>query len=340
MKIVQIYYEQYKIPLIENFKNSQNQYNGQKGLVFHIKTTKNTGLGEAVLLEGFTNNTFQEMIWAAESFIRVVNYNEEYTFNELLVMAEIHCNAVPSVHFAIDTALYDIQAQHDNIPLSKLCNKEALSRVEFSQALISRKSTINNDVVKLKIGVHRIDDDISFLNQISRKHPSLKIRLDANQQFSVKEFESLYNNISHLKIDFFEEPIKNPNIKTIEYIKNKYPGLRYAVDESLYQKTNYDDWIQRGLIDAVVVRPSVLGGFGKFLKMIKLYNEKVQFLISSSLENSVGNMAVIHLASTIEKQEKHGINIYNFFNEFIQPPLYTKNHIDLQNLTGLGFKND
>ena len=340
MKIIQIYYDQYKIPLIEDFKNSQNQYNSQKGLVFNIKTTKNIGLGEAILLEGFTNNTFQEMIWAAESFIGAVDYNEEYTFSELLIMAEIHCSATPSVHFAIDTALYDIQAQRNNVSLSKLCNKSSQSCVQLSQALINREKVINNDIIKFKIGVNHVSDDINFLNQISQQHPLLKIRLDANQHFSVQEFESLYNNISHLKIDFFEEPIKNPNINKIEYIKNKYPDLRYAIDESLYQKTDYKDWIKKGLIDTVVIRPSILGGFNRFFKIIKLHREKVQFLISSSLENSVGNMAIIHLASTLETKDKHGINIYDFFNEFIRSPIYKNNHIELQDLKGLGFYND
>ena len=37
--------------------------------------------------------------------------NEEYSLEELLIMAEIHCSQTPSVQFAIDTALYDIESQ-------------------------------------------------------------------------------------------------------------------------------------------------------------------------------------------------------------------------------------
>ncbi len=340
MKIIQIYYDQYKLPLIQDFQNSQKKYNSQKGLVFNIKTTNNTGLGEAVLLEGFTDNTFQEMIWAAESFISVVGQNEEYTFSELLVLAEIHCSAVPPIHFAIDTALYDIESQKQKISLSKFLNKQSLSHIECSQTLLNRKNTINNDTIKLKTGINTINDDIDFLTKIRKEYPDLKIRLDANQQHSIKELSSLYEKTAHLNIDFFEEPIKNPNIKKIEYVKNQYPGLRYAIDESLYQNTNYEDWIKRGLIDTVVIRPSILGGFSKFFKMIKLHGAKVQLLISSSLENSVGNMAIIHLASTLEKKDKHGVNIYDFFNEFIKTPIYKNSQIELRDLIGLGFQND
>ncbi len=337
MKIIQIYYEQYQAPLMHGFQNSKNKYNHQKGLVFTIKTKTNIGLGEAVLLDGFSHNTFQEMMWAAESFIGVVGQNDEYTFNELLVIAAIHCSNVPSVHFAIDTALYDIQAQKKNISLSRLCNKNSSHYVKISQTLINKESSIYNDVIKLKIGVNQINDDVSLLNQISEKHPLIKIRLDANQKFSIEEFENLYQKISHLNIDFFEEPIKNPNIKKIEYFKNKYPCLKYAIDESLYQKTNYEDWIKKGLINTMVLRPSILGGFVEFFKIVQLHSKNLQLLIASSLENSIGNMAIIHLASTIEQNNKHGVNIYDFFNEFIKKPVYTNRHIELKDLIGLGF---
>ena len=337
MKIIQIYYEQYQIPLMLSFQNSKNQHNHQQGLVFTIKTKKNIGLGEAVLLKGFSHNTFQEMIWAAESFIGAVGQNEEYAFNELLVIAATHCSDVPSVHFAIDTALHDIQAQKKNISLSRFCSKNSSHHVQISQTLINKQSPINNDIIKLKIGVNQINDDVNFLNQISEKHPLLKIRLDANQQFSTEEFESLYQKTSHLNIDFFEEPIRNPNIKKIEYFKNKYPRLKYAIDESLYQKTDYEQWIKKGLINTMVIRPSLLGGFVEFFKIVQLHNKNLQLLISSSLENSIGNMAIIHLASTIEQNNKHGVNVYDFFNEFIKQPIYTNKHIELKNLIGLGF---
>ena len=337
MKIIQIYYEQYQIPLIWGFQNSKNQYNHQQGLIFTIKTKKNIGLGEAVLLKGFSHNTFQEMIWAAESFISAVGQNKEYTFNELLVIATTHCCDVPSIHFAVDTALYDIQAQKKNISLSRFCSKNSSHHIQISQTIINKDSSINNDIIKLKIGVNQINDDVNFLNQISEEHPLLKMRLDANQQFSTEEFESLYQKISHLNIDFFEEPIRNPNIKKIEYFKNKYPRFKYAIDESLYQKTNYEQWIKKGLINTMVIRPSILGGFVEFFKIVQLHSNNLQLLISSSFENSIGNMAIIHLASTIEQNNKHGINIYDFFNEFIKKPIYTNKHIELKNLIGLGF---
>ena len=340
MKIIKIYYEQYKIPLRDEFKNSQTKYKDQEGLILTIQTDKNIGIGEAVLLKGFSNNTMQEIIWAVESFIAGIQKEEEYTLDELLVMAEIQCSNTPSIQFAIDTALYDIESQKKHISLSKFFNKQSLNYINYSQILINQNTTINNDIIKLKVGINRINDDVSFLNKISQEHPLMKIRLDANQLYSIEEFDTLYQQISHLNIDFFEEPIENPNTKKLEYFKIKYSNLNYAIDESLYQNKGYQEWIQKKLITTIIIRPSILGSFKEFFKIVKLYNDSLQLLISSSLENSIGNMAIIHLASTLEKTSKHGVNIYSFFNEFVTPPLYQADKIELNNLIGLGFKHD
>ena len=340
MKIIKIYYEKYEIPLIEKFKNSKNQYTNQQGLIFVIQTKEHVGLGEAVLLSGFSKHTMQEMIWAAESLIESIQNNEEYSMEELLITAEIHCSQTPSVQFAIDTALYDIESQKQNLPLSKILNKEAFGCIDCSQTLLDQKNIITSDTVKIKIGANSMKDDISFLNKIEKEHPNVKMRLDANQCYSIEELSYLYKNISHLNIDFLEEPIKNPNIKKIEYIKNLYPSLNYAIDESIYQNRNYEKWIKNNLISTMIIRPSLIGGFRSFFSIIDLYQGHLQLLVSSSLENSVGNMAIIHLASTLSNKNKHGLNIYSFYNQFFLPPLYENHKIKLDHLIGLGFQYD
>ena len=336
MKIIEIYYEQYKIPLNQEFTNSKNRYTVQQGLFLTIKTKKYTGKGEAILLKGFTNNTLQEIIWSMESFISSIEINEEYSLEELLMLVKIHCIETPTVQFAIDTAIYDITSQKNNISLARFFNKKSSDYVDCSQTLVSRNMTIINDTVKIKVGIESIDDDINFLKYFSQYNPLVKIRLDANQLYSIEEFDSFYSQITKLNIDFFEEPIKNPNLKKIEHIKNLFPNLNYAIDESIYQNTNYKEWITKNLISTIVIRPSILGSYKQFFKMTNLYSKNLKIVISSSLENSIANMATIHLASTLQKQVKHGLNIHSFYKNFLLPPTYKNDKIKLNNIIGLG----
>ena len=336
MKIIAIYYDQYKIPLFQEFKNSKNKYTAQEGLFLTIKTENFTGKGEAVLLKGFTNNTLQEIIWSMESFISIIEINEEYSLEELLILAKIHCIETPTVQFAIDTAIYDITSQNKNISLAKFFNKKSSDYIYCSQTLVNPNMKILNDTVKIKVGINSINDDIAFLKYFSKENPLVKIRLDANQLYSIVEFDSFYKQIINLNIDFFEEPIKNPNLKKIERIKSLYPKLNYALDESIYQDVKYRQWISKNLISTIIVRPSILGSYKEFFKIAKLYSKNLDIIISSSLENSIGNMAIVHLASTLQKQAKHGLNIHGFYKNFLFPPIYKNNKIKLNNLIGLG----
>ena len=61
-------------------------------------------------------------------------------------------------------------------------------------------------------------------------------------------------------------------------------------------------------------------------------------ILSSALENNIGNMATIHLAASINNQLAHGLNIHNFYDNFIYSPIYKENdsHINIENIIGLG----
>ena len=64
----------------------------------------------------------------------------------------------------------------------------------------------------------------------------------------------------------------------------------------------------------------------------------LRVILSSSLENHIGNMATIHLAATLKNNEEHGLDIYNFYDTVINKSVYQKNTfaINLKSLIGLG----
>ena len=61
-------------------------------------------------------------------------------------------------------------------------------------------------------------------------------------------------------------------------------------------------------------------------------------VLSSALENSIGNMATIQLAVALDSHIPHGLNIYYFYDYFINQPIYkkTQSNINLDNTIGLG----
>ena len=49
-------------------------------------------------------------------------------------------------------------------------------------------------------------------------------------------------------------------------------------------------------------------------------------------------MATIHLAAILENNEEHGLDIYNFYDTFINQPIYEQDavSVNLESLIGLG----
>ena len=337
MKINKIEYNEQQINLKNIFRNNQTEYSYKKSLIIQICTNECIGLGEASPLDGFSNETFQEIIWALELFIKSISFDTEYTFHELLNLAELHCAEIPSLHFAIDTAIYDIEGKKRQLPISKILNSECKNINFFSDLYIPNKSLnqIKSNTIKYKLGVRDINEDIKIFNLIHDN--KVKLRLDANQGYTFEQFQKIYFKLSDYNIDYFEEPIKNLNSNILLKL-NKIP---IAIDESIYQNNEYKNWLKDGLINTLIIKPSIWGGYKKnfcLMKLAKEYNTKI--ILSTALENSIGNMATIHLAAALDNNLEHGLNIYNFYNTFITQPIYSKSDISisLNNIIGLGLE--
>ena len=63
MKIKNIQYQEYQANLNNIFLNSQTAYSNKKIVIIKIITDKYIGLGEASPLDGFSKETFKEIIW-------------------------------------------------------------------------------------------------------------------------------------------------------------------------------------------------------------------------------------------------------------------------------------
>ena len=344
MKIKKINYSTYKNHLKQTFINSKSKYSYQEGVMIELIILNSskpfTGYGEASILAGFSMESIQEINWGIESFIAAIDFNYNYSLEELLDLAEIQCFELPALHFAIDTALYDLAGKLQNLPISKLLNKNSADLVEFSDIYISNNkiNSKQHHIIKYKLGVNKINDDIQIINHLSDNNPKVQFRFDGNQLYTEIEFLKVVKELQHINIDYFEEPLINLNSSILKKMKNEI-NTKIAIDESLYNGNNYLNWIENNLIDSVIIKPSIFGGYKKSLELYNLCKtQNINVVLSSALENSVGNMSAIHLAAAINNNFLHGLNIHNFFENFIYPVPYSKNesYVSVNKFIGLG----
>ena len=95
-------------------------------------------------------------------------------FEEILQLSAAHGESQPSVQFAIETALYDLESKLNNIPLNKLLNSQSSPIVKINYYDNSNIKPFSGMIIKLKV----IDNN--FFNQVDRINKILeKIRDNA-----------------------------------------------------------------------------------------------------------------------------------------------------------------
>ena len=165
--------------------------------------------------------------------------------------------------------------------------------------------------VKVKVAQSSIEDELKLIYGILRTRPDLKLRLDANQGFTLEQAIEFAACLPLDSIEYIEEPCHIPkdNVEFYQAI-----GMPYALDESLNDPA-YQFEMQKGLT-ALVIKPMLLGTLEKLADLIdKAQSYGVRCIISSSLESSVGIHDLAHVATILTPDEIPGLDTLSAFSQ-------------------------
>jgi len=327
----------YDLELNTKLENSQLIYRVKKGYILKLYIDDCCGCGEVCLLENYSKENLKQIMWAFEEIKIIFISGENYSKEEFLNIFKIHSASMPSFNFALDIALYDILSQQKNVSIAKYITPAASDSIKICGIYINNNS-MPVDIVKVKLLCQNVDDDIDKILDIIKKYNgNILLRLDANRGYDINEAIKLCNSIDLSKIQYFEEPLRDVNCANFEKFKMK-TGISIAMDETFYED-DYKLYIESYLIDYVILKPSIFGSIKKILdfKQYALkYNLKI--VLSSSLENYIGNLATVHIASALQIEETtHGINNLLYY-DYSDKVFYNKEDsiINIKDLVGLG----
>ena len=179
--------------------------------------------------------------------------------------------------------------------------------------LDSKIAALGMDVhsVKVKVAQASIKDELKLIYGILRTRPDLKLRLDANQGFTLEQAIEFAACLPLDSIEYIEEPCHNPknNMEFYQAI-----GMPYALDESL-NDPEYQFEMQKGLT-ALVIKPMLLGTVERLADLIDMAQSYgVRCIISSSLESSLGIHDLAHLATILTPDEIPGLDTLSAFSQ-------------------------
>lgn len=117
------------------------------------------GYGEASPLDNFNIESFDEAGYALEGFrIALKGLREDMDLSELLILADVHTFNCPSAHFALETALYDVESRRSSKALCTYLNPSTSTKVAIN-GIEGMTKHQKYKIIKIKSGFRNIYDN-------------------------------------------------------------------------------------------------------------------------------------------------------------------------------------
>ena len=181
---------------------------------------------------------------------------------------------------AIDTALWDLRARKQGLPLWKLAGgakeKAPLYTTEGGWLHIEAQALVDDALdarakgfrgSKVKIGKPTGAEDFSRLAAVRKAlGDDYEIMTDCNQGFSVDEAIRRAGRLRELDLAWIEEPLPADDIDGHVRLSNS-TSTPIAVGESLYSIRHFREYMARGACNIVQVDVGRIGGITPWLKV-------------------------------------------------------------------------
>ncbi len=212
-----------------------------------------------------------------------------------------------SIKSAIDIALHDIAARHDEVPLYKFLGAE-MKRDLVTDYTVSLGSPFEMaekaawiresgfPVIKVKVGGDP-DEDIERITLIrERIGREVPLRLDANQGWTVDQAIEVLQAVGKMNIQFCEEPIPRWEYTSLRWVRENSP-VPIMADESCLDQNDALRLINLHAVGMFNLKLGKSSGIWKAMKILKLAAEhNIQLQIGGFLESRLGFTAAAHLA--------------------------------------------
>jgi L-alanine-DL-glutamate epimerase-like enolase superfamily enzyme len=212
-----------------------------------------------------------------------------------------------SIKSAFDMALYDIAAQHAQLPLYDFLggkkNKTiqtdytiSLGPIEKMIADAQRIKDNGFQIIKIKLGGTKEEDIQRVKNIRSTIGNNMLLRIDANQGWTSADALEILKAIAPYDIQHCEEPIPRWQYMKLPFLRQQSP-IPIMADESCGDEHDAERLIELKACDSINVKLGKSSGIFKALKIIRLAEQaKLNLQIGGFLESRLAFTASAHLA--------------------------------------------
>lgn len=326
MKISSFETFQFEIPLKQELIINNQKIFTRKGFI--VKATdnlENFGYGEISPLPGLHEENLS-LVRDQLKNIKLKLQHESLPAKSVNLVQKTNdwltdLKLAPSVRFGVESALYNLFAIQQNMPVSSIFSALYHQEIKINGLLTGSTIEIRDrakilmakgcDTLKIKVGRNTPDKEIKLINSLSEITKDKAIlRLDANRLWSFEAAEYILKSIGKENIEYIEEPLSDPTQINELYSRTHFP---MALDESL---TNIypTEFSPPRWCKAFILKPTVLGSIQKTMQFIQLAEKHgILPVISDTFQSGVGLSMLVAISASIKNNQlAMGLDTYNY----------------------------
>lgn len=354
MRIEDFQIFRYSLPISPPLHIKHHYMRRRVGFIIRIENERgNHGYGEVAPLPGVHKEDLLSALQQIKKLRQAINSKKipprlsrlEGAFGDWLSELRLF----PSVQLGIEMAVLNLEAHtyEDSLfPSSYSSGAESLKLNGLLKGNLTDRKGITPkalkqvekllkdgyDTVKVKVGRKSIDDDIKIVNGIIElAGERLRLRLDSNRAWTLKQAVEFGKAIPTRQIEYIEEPVRIPKAsgQVGKRLNDFYQqtGIPIALDESLSEMPIDGFKPFEGLV-AFVIKPGVVGGLEKTKAWVETARmHQLNPVLSCPFLSGLGVATIANLASQLKLNHlAMGLDTYKWFKtDLLEKPLKVKN---------------
>ncbi|GIN99689.1 dipeptide epimerase [Brevibacillus laterosporus] len=313
MNITDIVIRRQFVPLIKPFKTALRTVITSESIIVKVSTdTGCHGFGEAPATVVITGDSLDSIEGAILHVIRPRLVGKSLSNYEDIFQTLHSCMVGnSSAKAAVDMAIYDLVAQKAKMPLYQFLGGFRNSMETDYTVSVNSPQEMGEDAVsylqagfhtlKIKVGKDDIEHDILRIQEIrNRVGNRVKIRLDANQGWGVKEAIRSIRKMEEmgLAIELVEQPVKAHDIEGLKLVTD-HVDTPIMADESVFGPKEAYAVLTTRAADLINIKLMKAGGIYKAQQMNQLAELcGVECMVGSMIETRLGITAAAHFAAS------------------------------------------
>lgn len=353
IEITSVELREIHLPLVRFFETSFGRTTERRIVIVTARAKDGVGYGECTAAEDpFYNSETTETAWHILSdyvIPALMGRRLESAGEAAAALAPIRGHRMAKA--ALETALWDLEARREGIPLSRHLGgavKEIASGVSIGiqdtigdlLALVRRELAAGYRRIKIKI---KPGWDVEPLSAIRREFPDIRLMADANSAFRLTDLP-LFERLDTFNLMMIEQPLSYDDMVDHAELQKRI-RTPICLDESIHSAEDARKAVEMGSCRIINVKLGRVGGYSEALKINEYCSHhQVPLWCGGMLESGVGrahNIAMSTLSGFTLPGDVSASERY-YSEDTIVPPVTVSRRgtIEVPTGQGIGFDLD